>query len=168
MIQSWMNWKEFTAFRKDVGVLIESLKKISDWMDTKTKNQNRINFSMTLPREVTETTSVKIEDNGIVLEHYETLDVAVNKLEIYAPFHLVDFEPSSRYTRRHWWDNLKLSSQVAIMTRHYGGNIGNVNVLWKIVEDDDHETNMARATLAATEGLPEYHTRQMRKDFINK
>ena len=168
MIQPWMNRKEFATFRNDIGTLIKALKKLSDWMNEKNQNQKRINFSATLPREVTETTSVRCIDSDNVSNQYEALDADVYKLELYTPFHWADFELSSRYNRRHWLDNVKLASQVAIMTRHYGGTIGNINILWGIHQDDQHETNMARARLAATEGLPVYHTRQMRKDFICK
>ena len=168
MIQPWMNQKEFATFRNDIGTLIKALKKLSDWINEKNKNQKRINFSATLPHVVMETTSVRCIDNGNVLNQYEALDAAVNKLELYTPLHLADFEHSSGYNRRHWLDNVKLASQVAIMTCHYGCTIGNINILWRIHQDDQHETNMARVTLAATEGLPIYHTRQMRKYFICK
>ena len=86
MIQPWVNQKEFAAFRNDVGTLIEALKKLSDCMNEKNKNQKRINFSATLPPVVTETTSGRCIDNGNVLNQYEALDTEVNKLELYTPF----------------------------------------------------------------------------------
>ena len=79
MIQPWMNRKEFAT-------LVEALKKLTDWMNQKNENQTRINCSATLPREVTETTSVRCIDNGNVLNQYEALDAEVNKLELYTPF----------------------------------------------------------------------------------
>ena len=66
-------------------------------------------------------------------------------------------------------DKLSLDVPTALLKRHYGGNLGNINVIWKINRDDKIlETKMAKATLAVTESLPKYHSRQMRKDFIRQ
>ena len=47
--------------------------------------------------------------------------------------------------------------------------MGNINVIWRVKrDDDDHETNMAKAVLSIDKDLAEYHTRQMKKDFIDK
>ena len=46
--------------------------------------------------------------------------------------------------------------------------MGNVNVIWKVVRDFNHETNMDRTMLNADTNLQQFHTRQMKKDFICK
>ena len=92
----------------------------------------------------------------------------MKKLHEYEPLHLLQFEPEQRYERRHWIDDLQLSETVAVMKRHYGGTLGNINVIWKVTPVNvSHETNMARAILYVTEELPQYHTRKMRKDFLS-
>ena len=53
------------------------------------------------------------------------------EIDMHTPLHLTDFEPSCRYDRRHCLENIKLSTPVAIMMRHYGGITGNINILWK-------------------------------------
>ena len=75
------------------------------------------------------------------------------------------FEP--RYERRHWLSNLQLKFPVAMMTQQYGGNIGNINIIWKVTEYDvSLDILMARAVLKANKNFTEYHTRKMWKDFI--
>ena len=50
------------------------------------------------------------------------------------------------------------------MKKSYWGRIGNII---KVVHDVNHETNMAKTVLSANSKLPEYHTRQMWKDFVD-
>ena len=49
-----------------------------------------------------------------------------------------------------------------------GRGIGNINIIWKEVHDVNHGSNMAQTVLSANSKLPEYHTRQMQKDFMRK
>ena len=63
---------------------------------------------------------------------------------------------------------MKLSSDNAFMKRSYGRQMGNVNIIWKVVRDSDHETNMACAILKVNRSLPQFHTRQMRKEFVSR
>ena len=72
-------------------------------------------------------TNVRIIDKtDKTLSVYTPLENKLLELELYEPFHIGMFEPESRYKRRHWLTNLKLKFPVAMMTRQYGGNIGNV------------------------------------------
>ena len=72
------------------------------------------------------------------------------------------FEPESHYKWRHWLSRLQLKFPVAMMIREYGGNIGNINLMWKVTKNDVNlDTLMARAVLKADKNFLEYHTRQM-------
>ena len=72
------------------------------------------------------------------------------------------FEPESRYKQKHWVVNFQLKFPVAI----YGGNIGNINIMWKVTENDVKlDTLMARAVLQVNKNFPKCHTKKMRKDF---
>ena len=46
--------------------------------------------------------------------------------------------------------------------------VANVNFIWKVVNNEARETNMANALIEVNTKLPSYHTRQMRKDFVDK
>ena len=74
-----------------------------------------------------------------------------------------------RYTRRHWYENLSFKFEVTVLRRAYGGNVGNVNVVWKSDSTNEmHDTNAAKVTLEVTEAMPVFHTRQMKNDFKEK
>ena len=52
----------------------------------------------------------------------------------------------------------------------YGGNFGTVNFIWKIptLQEERDKTAQARTVLKIANSLPEFHTRQMHYDFIDK
>ena len=139
-------------------------------MEEQNERQQDIHKSTTEIREVSENTTIVLKpaENEIGSD-YTRLSKALEALDAYEPLHLVEFEPSKRYKRRHWLDRMSLDVPTALMKRHYGGNLGNINIIWKINrEDEKHETKMAKVTLKVTEGLPQFHSRQMRKDFIKQ
>ena len=106
---------------------------------------------------------------GSVSTEYRLVEEKLLGLEMYEPLHLADYEPEDRYQRRHWIDQLHLSIDVAFMKKSYGGPIGNINVIWKIDRDNtNHDCEMGKTLLVINNGLPEYHTRQMKKDFIQR
>ena len=102
----------------------------------------------------------------MVSSKYKDLDEKLMPLDPYIPIHITSYEPEMRYERRHWVDNLKLSSDKALMKESYWSRIGNINI--KVVRDVNHETNMAKTGLSANSKLPEYHTKQIRKEFVEK
>ena len=97
------------------------------------------------------------------------MEEKLHGLELYEPLHLADYEPEERYQRRHWIDKLHLSVDVAFMKKSYGGRIGNINIIWKVDRSDEHhDREMGKTLLLINNGLLEYYTRQMKKDFIQR
>ena len=108
-----------------------------------------------------------IEKSDKALPSYILLENKLQELELFESLYLGMFQSESCYKRRHWFSNLQLKCPVAMMTRQYGGNIGNINIMCNATENEVNlETLMARVVLKANQNFPEYHTRQMRKDFI--
>ena len=108
-----------------------------------------------------------IEKSDKALPSYILLENKLQELELFESLYLGMFQSESCYKRRHWFSNLQLKCPVAMMTRQYGGNIGNINIMCNATENEvNSETLMARVVLKANQNFPEYHTRQMRKDFI--
>ena len=112
---------------------------------------------------------IKAPSFSRIHKNYQNLEERVEKLHLYEPLLLSEFEPEQRYDRCHWIDNLQLPFEFALIKRAYGGVVGNMNFLWKVEStDENHETNMAKVVLKVTEELPKFHTRQMRADFLVK
>ena len=168
LTQPWFSKSLFTELRKDISVLTESFNKVYQQMVPNNENVSKNHFSSSIIRPVDAYTNVRvIEKSDKTLPSYILLENKSQELELFEPLHIDMFEPESRYKRRHWLSNLQLKFLVAMITRQYGGNIGNINIMWKVTEDDVNlDTLMARAVLKANKNFPEYHTRQMRKDFI--
>ena len=145
--------------------------KMADLLKTKYIHEKEIHATPHPIRQVESNTEITIKEGSSnkVATVYLDLDEKVRKLHPYEPLHLTEYEPEQRYMRRHWIDGIRLSASVAVMKRSYGSSIGNVNIVWKVSEDDpNYETKMAKAVLVVTEDLPQNHTRKMRKDFLSK
>ena len=132
------------------------------------ENVSKNHFSSSIIRPVDAYTNVRvIEKSDKTLSSYILLENKLQELELFEPFHIGMFNPESRYKRKHWLSNFQLKFPVAMMTRQYESNIGNINIMWKVTKNDVNlDTLMARAVLKANINFPEYHTRQMQKDLI--
>lgn len=83
---------------------------------------------------------------------------------------LIDFEPEDKTERRKWYDNLYLSFDISLFTYRYGNYLGNVNLVWKVNEEDTQQSTSMEIGIVnkIRESIPKYATRQMQKDFILK
>ena len=137
-------------------------------MVSNNENVSKNYSSLSIIRPADAYTNVRvIEKSDKTLLSYILPENKLHELELFEPFRIGMFEPESCYKRRHWLSNLQLKFPVGMMTRQYGGNIRNINIMWKVTENDVNlDTLMARTVLKANKNFPEYHTRQMRKDFI--
>ena len=101
---------------------------------------------------------------------HSKVELAPAEKEFCEPLHLAEFELKDQYTCRYWIDLLKLSSCVILCKMSYGGNFGTVNFIWKIptLQEERDKTAQARTVLKIVNSLPEFHTRQMHYDFIDK
>ena len=165
--QPWMLRNK--SFQKDIGILVEACQKMANYMkQCNTKNQEK---RKSVSKFTSDDVNIEIRHGcpGSVSSEYQMVEEKLCGLEMYEPLHLADYEPEERYQRRHWTDKLHLSTDVAFMKKSYGGRIGNINIIWKIDRsNENHDQEMGKTLLLVNNGLPEYHTRQMRKDFIQK
>ena len=91
-----------------------------------------------------------IEKSDKALPSYILLENKLQELELFESLYLGMFQSESCYKRRHWFSNLQLKCPVAMMTRQYGGNIGNINIMLKVTEHNVNlDTLMTRAVVQA-------------------
>lgn len=171
LVQPWINKSYFKDFKIILSTLVDSTKKVADHLEKVCQSMQTGHVSTTQIRPVgdnIETVLIQALQSPVP-SRYSVLNEKAEKFHLYEPLHLSDFEPEQRYERRHWLDSLRLPFEVAQMKRSYGGQAGNVNILWKVdTSDKDHDTKMAQVILKITEDLPKFHTRQMKADFITK
>ena len=137
-------------------------------MASNNENVSKNHSSSSIIRPADACTNVRvIEKSDKTLPLYILVENRLQEIELFEPFHIGMFEPEFHYKQRHWLSNLQLKFLVTMMSHQYGGNIGNINIMWKVTENDVNlETLTARVVLKAYKNIPEYHTSQMRKDFI--
>ena len=92
---------------------------------------------------------------------------ALRSSDYYDPIFLGDFEPEDRRIRFKWIQSLSIPFDGKLLRRSYGGNIGTMVFLWKVPDEPD-ETKELQLILDITKRLPDFHSRQMEKDFINQ
>lgn len=76
---------------------------------------------------------------------------------------LIDFEPEDKTERRKWYDNLYLSFDISLFTYRYGNCLGNVNLVWKVNEEDTQQSTSLEIGIVneIRENISKYARRQM-------
>lgn len=77
---------------------------------------------------------------GKVKDEYKKIDDFLKNVATYKAKDLIDFEPEDKTERRKWLDNLHLSFDISLFTYKYGNYLGNVNLVWKVNEEDTQQS----------------------------
>ncbi|WAQ96534.1 hypothetical protein MAR_029224 [Mya arenaria] len=107
---------------------------------------------------------------GNVDDVYADLDEYMSKQGEYEYVDLDDFSPSNRYKTREYVKKLKISKPVMLYRVAYGGCVGTLNFIWRVLDTDSKERfeKNGRIISSITESLVKFSSRQMQRDFINK
>jgi hypothetical protein len=83
-------------------------------------------------------------------------------IPVYTPVDLIDFDPSERFDRRTWIQELKLPFAIGLFTYHHGNYLGNVNVIWKQPEKSERESTSDITIINNVKAkIPKFATRAM-------
>ena len=107
---------------------------------------------------------------GPVKAEYNDLLSVLETKKYYEPIILCEYEPVDRRQQFEWLQGLSLPFLVTLMRRAYGGYIGTINFLSKIPvnKDSKDDTTEMHLVLELIKNLPNLHSRQMEKDFIQR
>lgn len=157
----WILCKDFASFYTAVKDLVTGLQKYLSFMSGM-KERTAQNLIKSEP--------VSLKKVGNVKDEYKKLDDFLKNVATYETKDLIDFEPEDKTERRKWLDNLHLSSDISLFTYRYGYYLGNVNLVWKVNEEDTQQSTSLEIGIVSKirESIPKYATRQMQKDFILK
>lgn len=75
----------------------------------------------------------KVKD---VKDEYKKFDDFLKNVVIYMVKDLIDFELEDKIEWRKWYDNLYLFFDILLFIYRYGNYLGNVNLVWKVNEED--------------------------------
>nr|XP_022306505.1 uncharacterized protein LOC111112916 isoform X2 [Crassostrea virginica] len=108
-------------------------------------------------------------------DRYKSLVNCLEKLEMFKPVCVDEYTPQNTRDRRYFLDNMKHGIQHKCVHLKFssGNNLGSHNFLWRIpnnVSDTDNDLVQKNTDViqALSKDLPSYHTRAMRRAFINK
>ncbi|XP_065929132.1 uncharacterized protein [Magallana gigas] len=167
----WILCKDFASFYTGVKDLVTGLQKYLSYMSGM-KERTAQNLRKSEPvRSFKDNWSLqkvgKVKD---VKDEYKKLDDFLKNVASYTAKDLIDFEPEDKTERRKWYDNLYLSFDISLFTYRYGNYLGNVNLVWKVNEEDTQQSTSMEIGIVnkIRESIPKYATRQMQKDFILK
>ena len=163
--------------KEDLENLALAMSSYSDYLSKKNEEQQKrqkLNHPVRQVGEYASIVTAGIADN--VNPKYSILDNVLTRMQMYeyllfdevihvsTPFK--NYMEKTRFIR-----DVELSVPIDILTYNPGGSIGGIVFLWKVPDDRDH-TDIATASILTYEALkprlPEFHTRQMRKEFVHR
>lgn len=162
--------------RLDLENLAISLQTYADYLDEKNDDQKKRQMTSLPPRQVGKHAWMEIIEPGDdIPRRYLTLDQKLRQLDCYEHIlfseHLHTDKPLNYSERFHYFERLQLTVPACILSYCPGGGIGKLRYLWKVPENSS-SSEILQLSMPIydrlKEYLPEYHTRQMRKDFVSR
>lgn len=161
--------------REDLENLSLSLNSYASYLDDKNEEQQKRQKTDQPPRIIGENTwlETRSETTETVNPKYSLLDNTMRKLDC---FEYVYFRPElhvaspfkSYSDKYHFIERISLSVPICILSYCPGSSLGKVVYLWRIPDVNANENLKSAITIyeRLKSSLPEFHTRQMRKDFL--
>lgn len=173
--QFCVNWKDL---HDDIEKLATTFSSYSTFLDNSTKQQKERQNKFAPSRQIEKDIWLdkrQATTNDIKLE-YQGLDNRINETEHFIPIlfneELFLTKPFDRSMDRfRFFQKLSLSSEVAICRYDPGGSNTTITYVWKLPEnipDAELLTSSTRIVQGLRQNLFEFHTRQMRRDFLHK
>ncbi|XP_071122564.1 uncharacterized protein [Mytilus edulis] len=166
-------------FKTDLIHLSQSLNSYSAYLDKSNEEQKQRQGIEHPVREVAKNAFLShVPSVSIVDRKYSILDSAMLKLDYYEYLYLdedihVSIEDSLKtsWSRYSFLQNLKLSQPINKLSYNPGGSVGSTVFIWKVPQHrgiNEVMNDALKVIDTLKPKLPEYHTRRMRRDFINK
>ena len=168
-------WKDFSAA---LAMLAENFKKYSEYLDEKTSTMSQMHASTTPARSISDGKSVNIKiikaegaRKPNLITRYEKLEEKLSTAEDYEePLFVNDFAPLNSRMQYVYLHEIALPFNVELYSYHHGNNLGTLWYIWRIPGDPDKydPAKTKQMTALVEQTIPEYHTREMRKQFSER
>lgn len=167
------NWE----LKGDLEILSLAMNCYATYLDEKNEDQQKRQKLDHPPRQVGEHAWMEVKPGcEVVNPKYSLLDTAIGNLQ----FHQYLFFDEERHLtgpflsandKYHFFDRLSLSVSICMLNYCPGGAFGKIVYLWK-VPDHMETSDIIKNSLFIYERLkpclPEFHKRQMRREFISR
>lgn len=167
----WFMRSPLQRFKHDVDAFAKALKRYHSFLadqQARTAAAHRSSEPLRDPSDDWVLKDVDGHPSVTVRPEYRELADFVAAQEPYKPVSLIDLQPTERFERRNWLQNVKLQVPVTLYSVQQGNYLGNLNFIWKLPmnKDERMESSTVRTVNSITRILPVHVTRQMVKDFF--
>ena len=162
----WFANPKFSQFQAEVVKLVHGMKRYHDILIQQQERTASNHASPAPVRSLKDNWTLKnivANPSGQIKQEYEEL-VKVFQDSMYEPISLLDYEPTDRYDRRMWLDNLSLPFAVTVYSYQHGNYMGNIHFIW---QGEPIEQKTVEIVASLKEKIPVYSTRAMRRDFFD-
>lgn len=176
----WIGKIMWMPVKTAAQTLSDNMHKYAKYLKDKNEQMNKNRQLMFPVRSLDETKSVSIIHPCYVVKpgaasRYKSLVDCVEKLELFKPICIDEYTPQNTRDRRYYLDNMKqgLPYKCVHLKFSSGNNLGSHNFLWRIpgnILESDDELLQKNTDVIQSLGkdLPSFHTRAMRRAFIQK
>jgi hypothetical protein len=169
----WFSNSKFTGFKRKIEDLIKALQAYVTYLNSQSRKRaenHSVSFEEPL-RSLRDTWMYRTVDTfvGPVKDQYGKLEEYMDTLEPYQFISMLTFEPDDRYERRTWLEHLGLKFPVALYSYQVGGNLRNLNFIWRLPSDTSkhNDDKMIAVVNQIQKEKPLYSTRAIRKQFVD-
>jgi hypothetical protein len=178
--QPWIYKLMWVPIKTSAQTLSESMHKYVEYLKSQADKMNLNRQFMFPVRRLDESKSVTIIRPSYIVKpsaasRYKALTNCVEKLQMFKLVCVDEYTPQNTRDRRYFLDNMKhgLTYKCVHLKFSAGNNLGSHNFLWRIlvnISDTDNDLVQKNTDViqSLNKDLPSYHTRAMRRAFINK
>ena len=147
--QPWMARSEYAELRSLVEGLNDAMYRYHQYLVKKCEEVKLAQEKSETVRSIEDNLEMRVcpASNDPVSSSYEPLVAHFAEKSNYEEVYIGDFAPEDRYSRRHWFDKLKLPFRTMMYRYPYGNHLGVVSFLWRIPDGDVDQTQVSRGEI---------------------
>lgn len=172
LVQPWASSDQWIDIIPSILELSEMIHKYIEYLEKVNVAMEKVHSSTTLVRDGINNIDVQVIDwcEEKINEIYNRLDNLLQEKEYYEFIDLEPYLPRSVVERFNFIKNIQLNVSICLYRYHCGNYLGTKNFVWKIPNDwfDRSETRNAQMLMSIHEIIPQYFSREMRKNMLKK
>ena len=173
LVQPWASGDQWTNVIPPILELSEMMHKYIEYLEQVNKAMEKVHSSTTPVRDGINNIDVKVIDwceKEVINSTYNELENLLQEKQYYEFVDLEPYSPESVINKHNFIKNIQLSVSICLYRYHCGNYLGTKNFVWKIPNNwsDRSETRNAQMLMTIHEIIPQYFSREMRKNMLKK
>ncbi len=170
-LQPWAISEQWKNIIEETFILTSSMQKYASKLEKINNAMKIIHLSDTPARHPANDLKVYTIDSCRTIDtQYQQIQDHLSNIGNYTEVNLESFLPEDAIKRYRYIKDLQIQFPVTLYRYYQGNYLGTINYIWKVPINFDKRSETAQARVMATiqEKLPQYFTRQMRKNVLGK